>query len=144
MLDLVLHLGLAIEQLFHFVGVGHFAELFGELLVLGEQRPRRGDGFFDVAEDVLVRVELRLLRQQADREAFGELGLAVEVLVDAGHDPQQRALAGAIAAQHADLQANHDSSSCSSFSCILFDHDNGHIVGAVNSLRENPLRKHPK
>ena len=43
--------------------------------------------------------------KQADGEALGELGLAVEVLVDAGHDPQQRALAGAVAAQHADLGA---------------------------------------
>ena len=103
--DLVLHLGLAFEQLFHFVGVGHFAELFGELLELGEQRPRRGDGFLDVAEDVLVGIELRLLFQQADGETLGQPGLAVEVLVLAGHDPQQRALAGAVAAQDADLGA---------------------------------------
>ena len=64
-----------------------------------------GDGFFDVAEDVLIRVQVRLLFQEADGEAFGELGLAVEVLIDAGHDPQQRALAGAIAAENADLRA---------------------------------------
>ena len=98
-------LGLAIEQLFHFVGVGHLAELFGKLLVLGEQCPRGGDRFLDVAEDVFIRVEVRLLLQEADGEAFGELGLAVEVLIDAGHDPQQRALAGAVAAQDADLRA---------------------------------------
>ena len=42
-----------------------------------------GDRFLDVAEDVLVRVELRLLLEQADGEALGEPGLAVEVLVDA-------------------------------------------------------------
>ncbi len=98
-------LGLALEQLFHFVGIGHFAQLFGELLVLGEERPCRGDGFFDIAEDVFVRVEMGLLFQEADGEAFGELGLAVEVLVDAGHDPQQRAFAGAVATEHADFRA---------------------------------------
>ena len=101
--DLVLHLGLAFEQLFHLVGVGDFAQFFGELLELGEQCPRGCDRFLDVAEHVLVRVELRLLLQQADGEAVGEPGLAVEVLVLAGHDPQQRAFAGAVAAQHADL-----------------------------------------
>ena len=60
-LDLVLHLGLALEQLFHFVGVGNLAQLFGKLLVFGEQRPRRSDGLLDVAEHVLVRIEMRLL-----------------------------------------------------------------------------------
>ena len=59
--------GLAVEQLFHLVGVGHLAELLGELLELGEQGPRRGDGLLDVAEHVLVRIELRLLRQAGRR-----------------------------------------------------------------------------
>ncbi len=60
-------LGLAVQQLFHFVGVGHLAELFGKLLVLGEQRPRVGDRFLDVAEDIFVRVEVRLLLQAGRR-----------------------------------------------------------------------------
>ena len=103
--DLVLHDRLAVHQLFHRVGVGHLAELVAELLELLEQGPRPGDRFFDVAADVLVGVELRLLREQADGEAFGELRLAVELLVEPRHDPQQRALAGAVAAQDADLGA---------------------------------------
>ena len=55
--------------------------------------------------DVLGRVELRLLRQVADLEARRRPRLAEELLVDAGHDPQQRALAGAVVAEHADLGA---------------------------------------
>ena len=50
-------------------------------------------------------IEMRLLLEQADGKAFAQAGLAVEVLVDPGHDPQQRALARAVAAQHADLGA---------------------------------------
>ena len=65
--DLVLHFGLAVEQLFHLVGIGHFAELFGKLLELGEQCPRRGDGFFDVAEYVFVRIELAALASAGRR-----------------------------------------------------------------------------
>ena len=64
-----------------------------------------GDGLFDVAPDVFVGIELRLLREIADGEAVGQLGLAFELVVHAGHDPQQRALARAVAAQHADLGA---------------------------------------
>ena len=104
-LDLVLHLGLAVEQLFHFVGIGDFAELLGELFVLGEECPGGGDGFFDVAEDVFVRIEMGFLREQADGEAVGEFGGAVEVLIEAGHDLEQRAFAGAVAAEDADLGA---------------------------------------
>ena len=53
----------------------------------------------------LARVERRLLRQVADADAVGRLGVAEEVLVDAGHDAQERRLAGAVRAEHADLGA---------------------------------------
>ena len=52
---------------------------------------------------VLVGVELRLLLEIADAGALGDPGLAVIFLVEAGHDPQQRRLAGAVDAEHADL-----------------------------------------
>ena len=51
----------------------------------------------------LVGVEPRLLRHEADGEAGRQPGGAEEVLVAAGHDAQQRALAGAVAADDADL-----------------------------------------
>ena len=60
---------------------------------------------FDIAAHVRVGVEHRLLRHVADGETVGQPGLAVEFLVDAGHDPQQGAFARAVAPQHADLGA---------------------------------------
>ncbi len=45
------------------------------------------------ALDVLVRVEVGLLLEQADGEAGGEAGLAGVAVVDPRHDPQQRRLA---------------------------------------------------
>jgi hypothetical protein len=47
----------------------------------------------DVAAHVLVRVELRLLFQVADADAGLGARLALDLGVDAGHDPQQRRLA---------------------------------------------------
>ena len=95
-LDLVLHLGLLGEQLFHFVGLERLAKPGVDLVEAAEDRADRLDRFFDVAEHVLVGIELRLLRQIAGGEAAAQLGFAVEFLVHAGHDPQQRALAGAV------------------------------------------------
>ena len=63
---------------------------------------------FDVAAHVLGRVELRFLRQEADLDAGLRPRLAFELLVDARHDPQQRGLAGAVQAEHADLGAREE------------------------------------
>ena len=49
--------------------------------------------------------QIRFLRQEADADAGLRAGLALEFLVDAGHDPQQRGFAGAVEAEHADLGA---------------------------------------
>ena len=46
---------------------------------------------------------MRLLLEVADAGAFGDPGLAVIFLVEAGHDLEQRRLAGAVDAEHADL-----------------------------------------
>ena len=53
------------------------------------QRLGLGDAVRDVAEHVLVRIELRLLGQVPDGEAGREAGLAGEAVVHPGHDPQQ-------------------------------------------------------
>jgi hypothetical protein len=53
-------------------------------------------------------VELRLLRQVAHMRAFGRPGLAGEILVPAGHDPQKRGFAGAVDAHDADLHAGQE------------------------------------
>ena len=70
-----------------------------------EQRAGLGDALVDVLLDGLGRIELRLLRQVADLEARRRPRLAEELLVDARHDAEQRALAGAVVAEHADLGA---------------------------------------
>jgi hypothetical protein len=46
-----------------------------------------------------------LLRQVADTQSVGGTRLAEEIRVDAGHDAEQRALARAVGAEHADLGA---------------------------------------
>ena len=53
----------------------------------------------------LLGVELRFLRQEADFDAFLRARFAVDRCVDAGHDPQQRRLTGAVQTEHADLGA---------------------------------------
>ena len=52
---------------------------------------------------VFFGIELRLLLEVADARTFGDPAFAGEILVDAGHDAQQRRLAGAVDAEHADL-----------------------------------------
>ena len=70
--DLVLDLGLLVEQLFHFVGLERLAQPGVDLVEAAEDLADRLDGFFDVAENVTVGIELRLLRQIAGREAGEE------------------------------------------------------------------------
>jgi hypothetical protein len=48
------------------------------------------------------------LVEQADRGARRDLGVAAKLAVASGHDPQQRRLAGAVVAEHADLGAEHE------------------------------------
>ena len=70
----------------------------------------------------LRRVELRLLRQVADVQPRHRHGLAFDVLVQAGHDLQQRGLAAAVEAEHADLRAGEE--------------------GQADVLQDLPLRRH--
>ena len=85
-IDLVLQVGLLGEQLVE-VGV-RIAHCVADLVEPVDQPGQFGDAFLDVAHDVLVRVQLRLLREVADLEAWREAGLAGETVVDAGHDLQ--------------------------------------------------------
>ena len=101
--DLLLQLGLLGHQRVH-VGV-RIPELRRHLVEAVEQRLGRGDALHDVAEHVLGRIELRLLRQEADARAVRHPRLAREVVIEPGHDAQQRRLAGAVDPEHADLGA---------------------------------------
>jgi len=61
--------------------------------------------FFDGLADRVLGVELRFLRQVADVQARHGRGFAFDFAVHACHDLQQRRLARAVQAQHADLGA---------------------------------------
>jgi hypothetical protein len=57
----------------------------------------------DLADGLRV-VQLRFLFEKADGMAGGEDRFADEILVDAGQDPQERALSRAVQPQDADLR----------------------------------------
>ena len=90
--ELLLHLALAGEEPVHLVGLHRLGELVGDRLELREQVHGALDRFPDDVEDGLARVELRLLFEEADGVPGGGRDLADELLLDAGHDAQQRAL----------------------------------------------------
>ena len=108
LVDAVLHAALLGEDLVHLVGRQVFGEARVQVVVAREQRPHLGDALLDVAFHVLGRVEARLLRQEADLDALGRERLADEVRVLARHDAQQRRLARAVQAEHADLGAGEE------------------------------------
>ena len=87
---------------------GLVAVVHRQLVEAVEQRADLGDPVLDVALDVLGRVELGLLLEQADGRVRRQLGHAVELGVEPGHDPQQRRLAGAVVAEHADLRPGQE------------------------------------
>jgi hypothetical protein len=76
-----------------------------ELLLGVEQLAEAG---LDFILHGLVRIDLRLLRQEADLQAGHRHGFALDLLVDARHDAQQGRLAGAVQSQHADLGAREE------------------------------------
>ncbi len=93
--DLVLQLG-------HLVG-GFVGVIGGKLVVALEQRLLRRHPLHDVFAHGLIGIEMRFLFQVADPGALGDPALAGELLVDAGHDLEQRRLAGTVDPEHADL-----------------------------------------
>ena len=87
------------------VRVGH---QFGNLVVAIE-RPLDVTGpLLDIAQDGLGLVQLGLLHEDADAVARGQPRLPVGRLLQAGHDLQDRGLAGAIGADDADLGAGEE------------------------------------
>ena len=104
--DLLLQLGLLGDQLVH-VGVG-LGEGVRDLLEARQHPGHLAGAVHDIAQNVLLGIELGLLLEQAELGALGRPGLAGEIVVLAGHDPQQGRLARAVEAQHADLGAREE------------------------------------
>ena len=80
----------------------------GQRVEAVEQCAELGHALLDVAPHVLGRIELGLLLEQPDRRAGGELRVAAVLGVAPGHDPQQRRLARAVVAEHADLGSRQE------------------------------------
>jgi len=72
------------------------------------RRAHLTQAFFHRLTHVLLRVELRLLRQVPDADTRHGDGFALDFLVDASHDLEQRGLARAVGAEHADLGAGEE------------------------------------
>jgi hypothetical protein len=104
--DRVLHLRLLGEQRVE-VGVG-LGERRGDLVEAVEDVAQLADAVLDVAAHVLRGIEPRLLLEEADARVRRQLGGAGRRLFLAGHDPQERRLARAVRAEHADLRAGEE------------------------------------
>ena len=89
------------------VGVG-VGELGGDLVEPVDLRLGGRDALHDVVPDVLGLVESGLLREHAHGVARGQERVAVGGVVDAGHDLEERGLARAVGADHADLGAGQE------------------------------------
>ena len=80
-----------------------------EISLKRSSRSRSGaDAVLDVAAHVLGRVELGLLLRAGRRSRPAASSPRPRGLLDAGHDPQQRRLAGAVRPEHADLRAGQE------------------------------------
>ena len=69
-----------------------------------QQGPFLQDPLLKLFPHGFLRIELRLLRHVADHAPGCERALALKVLVDPCHDPEQRRFALAVAAEHADFR----------------------------------------
>ena len=104
-LDAILHPTLLLQELLHLIGFQGRGETRADFLEAVEQGARFRYRLLDVAAHALRRIELRLLRQEAHLGGLGRGGFAGELVVQAGHDAEQRALAGPVRADDADLGA---------------------------------------
>src|SRR6185437_5558612 len=107
-IDGVLQLRLAREEGIHFLLLEGLGEAVADAIEFLDQPQRLRHAFLDRAAHVTCRVELWLLRQIADADAALRARLAVDLLVDAGHDLEQRGLAGPVEPEHADLGAGKE------------------------------------
>jgi len=99
-----------------------------------------GSSRLDLLAHGLGGVELRLLRQVADLDARLRARLAEDVGVHAGHDAQQRRLARAVQAEHADLGAGEEGQRDVLQDLAFRGHHLAHPVHRVHVLRHG---RHP-
>ncbi len=104
----ILQFRLLFKDLVHLLGRHLVAEFRVDGIVAVEHGFDLGDAFFDVAAHILIGVERRFLLQEANADALSGKRFADEIGFGAGHDLEQRGLAGAVQAKHADLCAGQE------------------------------------
>src|SRR5262249_33367190 len=88
------------------LGVGHgLGESPAHFLEASQEIARHRHALFDVTENGLGGVEPRLLREVPHPDGVGRARPPEEVRIGAGHDSEERGLAGAVRPEHADLRA---------------------------------------
>ncbi len=103
--ELFLHLRLSVQELVHLIVRHRFGELLIDHVELLEQVDRFLHALLHDLADRLRLIQLGLLLEEADGVPGREDRLPDEVRIDAGQDPEERALARSVQAQHADLRA---------------------------------------
>ena len=134
-IDGVLELALFGEKVVHLLVVHRLGELHADFVEAVEQALDVTDAVLDVAANVLGLVQLGFLGQVADSDAGLRTGLAVELGVDAGHDAQQRRLARAVEAEHADLGAREKGQGDVADQVALWGHNLRDTVHGIDVLR---------
>ena len=86
----------------HFVG-GLIRIVHGQVVIAVKDRLFVGHAQHDIAAHIKGRVKVGFLRQIADLGAFGGPGLALKILVHAGHDAQKRGFTRSVDTDNADL-----------------------------------------
>ena len=99
---------LLLEQPVHLLVRHRLGESGGDRLEFAEQRALLPYRLEHVAADVEGRIQGRLLGQVPDPDPLGRAGIALKIRIDPGHDAQQRALPGAVGAEHSDLRAREE------------------------------------
>ena len=104
-IDGVLQFGLLFEQRVHLIVAHRLRKAIADRVKALDLTEGFTDAFHDCGAHGVVIIQLRLLRQIAHADAGLGTRFAVYAGIDAGHDLQQRRLARAVEAQHADLGA---------------------------------------
>ena len=89
MIDLLVQLSLALDDLVLRRLVGRVAELVPRGVVSSNERGERLHPLLDALAHRPVGIELRFLREQADGVARLEMHVALKLPVEAGEDPQE-------------------------------------------------------
>ncbi len=92
-------------------------------------------GFFHALAHVLGIIQFRLLGKVADIQTRHGTCFAVVVLIDAGHDAQQRGLARAVETEHTDLGTREEGQRDVLENLALRGNDLAHPVHGIDVLR---------